>query len=272
MHSAESQQVVLIHCSAGSPRQWSSLTASLTGFETKALDLIGHAAQNHWYGEGPLSLTAEAAAIAAACPNGAPFHLIGHSYGGAVALRFALSFPERVRSLSLIEPTSFHILKKYDGGDALLSEVREVVDAVNCGVITGDYRSGMATFIDYWNSADNWKKLPDIHKERFSQLALHVAHHFQALFEERATLADYATIAAPTLILSGTRSPRPARTIARLLATALPQARHRTIGGAGHMAPLTHAAAVNCIIVSHIQAHAASEKPDMSQSGPACAA
>ena len=56
----------------------------------------------------------------------------------------------------------------------------------------------------------------------------------------------------PTLILCGTRSPDPSRTIARLLADTLPRARHRTVRDAGHMSPLTHPAEVNPLIVGHI--------------------
>src|SRR3546814_1285704 len=47
---------------------------------------------------------------------GAPaFHLVGHSYGGAVPLKIALSQPQRVLSLTLIEPVLFHLLA-LDGG------------------------------------------------------------------------------------------------------------------------------------------------------------
>ena len=49
------------------------------------------------------------------------------------------------------------------------------------------------------------------------RLALHVAHHFSALFEEQASLADYASIDVPTLIICGTDSPAPSRFITRLL-------------------------------------------------------
>ena len=42
---------------------------------------------------------------------GEKFHLIGHSYGGMVALQLAAQAqPQRVRSLSLFEPIAFHLL------------------------------------------------------------------------------------------------------------------------------------------------------------------
>jgi pimeloyl-ACP methyl ester carboxylesterase len=59
-------------------------------------------------------------------------------------------------------------------------------------------------------------------------------------------------ITVPTLVLRGTTSPRPTRRIAELVAQILPNARLRTIEGAGHMLPLTHREAVNTAIAEHL--------------------
>ena len=246
-------RVVLVPCSASSTRQWKALAEQLAGFQPVPLDLWGHGNQIRWHGTGPLSLAEEAAAIHKACSDAAPFHLVGHSYGGGVALRFALSHPERLRSLTLIEPSSFHILKAATGSEAhLLDDIRAVAEAVNRGVVCGDYASGMQTFIDYWGGAGSWDSLPDDKKAQFAQLAVHVAHHFWSLIEENTPLAAYAAIDVPTLILCGTRSPAPSRAITRLLAETLPRARHRTIRDAGHMSPITHPAEVNALVVEHL--------------------
>src|SRR6185503_3141479 len=45
-----------------------------------------------------------------------PAHLVGHSYGGAVALNVAHSRGAMLRSLTLIEPVAFHLLR--DGNEA----------------------------------------------------------------------------------------------------------------------------------------------------------
>lgn len=247
------ERVVMVPCSASSKRQWDALVAQLAGFHPLPLDIWGHGNQGRWHGARPLSLAEEAAAIDQACPDGAPYHLVGHSYGGSVALRFALNQPERLRSLTLVEPSSFHILRGAEGSDAhLVEEIRAVADAVNHGIICGDYASGMQTFIDYWGGAGSWEGLPDDKKAQVAQLAVHVAHHFWSLIEEKTRLAAYAAIDVPTLIVCGTRSPAPSRAITRLFAQTLPRAQHRTIRNAGHMSPITHAAEVNGLILAHL--------------------
>ncbi|MGH3781357.1 MAG: alpha/beta fold hydrolase [Pseudonocardiaceae bacterium] len=46
---------------------------------------------------------ADLVAILGALDVDVPVHLVGHSYGGAIALSFALAYPERVASMLLIE-------------------------------------------------------------------------------------------------------------------------------------------------------------------------
>jgi pimeloyl-ACP methyl ester carboxylesterase len=247
------ERVVLIHCSASSARQWNGLVEQLAGFEPVPLDLHGHGTRRRWARTGPLSLLAEAAAIDDACRDGNPFHLIGHSYGGAVALKFASGHPQRLRSLTLIEPSCFHLLKAAGTAEAeSFDEIVAIANAVNRGVICGDYRRGMAAFIDYWGGEGTWANLSDARQAQFADLAVDVAHHFWSLINEDTPLSAYAAINVPTLILCGAHSPKPSRAITRLLAEALPRVWHRTIRNVNHMSPITHPGRVNPFILDHL--------------------
>jgi pimeloyl-ACP methyl ester carboxylesterase len=245
--------VLMVPSSASSARQWDSLAAMLDSFRFIPFDLHGHGARAGSAGRTPASLPQEAAAILDAIPGEERFHLIGHSYGGGVALKFAASFPNRLKSLSLVEPSCFHLLRQAQPEyRELLAEIQDLAEAVNCGVLSGDYRGAMHPFIDYWGGAGSWKKLSDERKAKLAGLAVHIDHHFRSLIEEESTLKVYSGIRVPTLILCGTHSPRPSRTITRLLAGAMPNARHRTIMWAGHMSSLTHPNELNPLIREHL--------------------
>src|SRR5512144_3434751 len=93
--------VVCIHASASSSAQWRPLMDRLAGrFRTLAVDLYGSGRSPRWPDDRPLSLADEVALlepVLAAAGDG--FHLVGHSYGGAVALTAALAEPGRLRPL-----------------------------------------------------------------------------------------------------------------------------------------------------------------------------
>ena len=50
-------------------------------------------------------------------PVAEPLHMVGHSHGGAILARIAARGPDRVRSLTLVEPTLFFLLKQFEQGD-----------------------------------------------------------------------------------------------------------------------------------------------------------
>ena len=103
--------VVALHCSGGSSRQWRALAERLEGRATFfAPDLYGTAETGHWHGGHAFRLADEAAPLSATIGGwDGPVHLIGHSYGGALALHLASMRPARIASLILYEPTAFHL-------------------------------------------------------------------------------------------------------------------------------------------------------------------
>lgn len=253
------ETIILLHCSASSPRQWAVLAEDLPDdFDPVAIELLGHGGRECWPGDGPLSLAVESEAVVKALQAaGRPVHLVGHSYGGGVALQVALDRCTDLSSLTLVEPSCFSILRE-NGDDAEhLAEVEAIVGQISGHVIAGDYMAAMQVFIDYWAGDGAWRKLEDHRKAVFASMAVLVAHHYSALLNVDIRLSDLARINVPTLILCGTHSPKPSRAITRRLTQVMPAARHRTIGFANHMAVLTRPEIVNPAIIEHLVQNAA---------------
>src|SRR5262245_50224508 len=103
--------VVFLHGTAASPRQWHELISHLPcAFEIFTLDLPDYEA--HVVRAAQRSLSQEAQILIHRLRGlGQPFHLVGHSYGGALALRIAMQWPGLVRSLTMFEPVMFHLLR-----------------------------------------------------------------------------------------------------------------------------------------------------------------
>jgi pimeloyl-ACP methyl ester carboxylesterase len=180
-------------------------------------------------------------------------HLVGHSYGGAVALRVALDHADKLRSLTLIEPVAFHLLQSPVATDRLLmDEIHGVAEAVWDAAARGDYWGGMAHFVDYWNGPGAWARMKDANRHVLAPRITKVAVDFAAVFREVTPLEAYRWLDLPSLIVWGERSPAPTRRIAELLASTLPQNRYAVIPDAGHMAPLTHADTVGAIVAEHL--------------------
>ena len=249
------EPVLLIHCSSASGTEWRSLCETLgEEFRPIAPDQWGCGRSDPWVGRGAFTLSEEAAPIVQIIDDiGTPVHLVGHSYGGGVALRVARERPEMIRSLTLIEPATFHLLRRGSGADQVLfREIATVAETVKEAVTTGDYWAGMAHFVDYWSGEGAWSTMSHEARLKMSQRLAKVMLDFRALLDEPATLEDYAALTHRTLILCGENSPGPSRRIVDMLAAVMPGARIERIPGAGHMSPLTHPDHVNSAIREHV--------------------
>src|SRR5262245_61198027 len=124
-HQEPNPCVIALHCSLGSGRQWSRLTEALgESHEVIAPDLSGYG-KNFARPILPTRLCDEVALLGEQIDGTTgPVHLVGHSYGGAVAFKMATSerWASRIRSLTLIEPVLPTLLRD-DAADRRLHGV-----------------------------------------------------------------------------------------------------------------------------------------------------
>jgi pimeloyl-ACP methyl ester carboxylesterase len=86
--------------------------------------------------------------------------------------------------------------------------------------------------------------------------------NFTALNLEHWPLADCASVACPTLGVFGESSPLLVQHLTRMIAGAMTDAKVLQVSGAGHMLPVTHAAAAAKLLGAHILgAEAQASKP-----------
>lgn len=253
--SAERPSVLLLHSSASSSGQWRALMERLSAdFHLIAPDLQGCGKSAPWHFKQPLRLDDEVDALAAVIERAGPrFHLVGHSFGGAVALRLALRHADRLASLTVYEPVLFSVLKTAAPQSEGWREVEAIATQTTALLDAGDVEAATARFVDYWMGEGRFAATPEAKRPALMAGMPAVKGHWQALFNEPTPLSAWAQLPCPCLLMSGEASRASALGVAALLETTLPRLRRERFAGVGHMGPVTHPDAVNELIVDFLR-------------------
>jgi pimeloyl-ACP methyl ester carboxylesterase len=253
--SSRRERVIALHCSGAGASQWQSLAQALDqGFEVLTPEHFGSKSRGPWTGEHAFTLADEAfTTLSLIDETSGSVHLVGHSYGGGVALKAALSRPDRVASMVLYEPGAFHLLRQMpEKGAAAHAEIASLARNVGEGLLSGDYRGAVAGFVDYWNGPGAWRTMRPALQQALLKWVPKGPLDFQASFNEPTPPSAYRVIDCPVLILRGEHSPRASCVVAECLAELLPNSKLAVVPGAGHMGPISHAEEVSALTIQHI--------------------
>lgn len=251
-NAGERPVVVLLHASGSSARQWDALAQALQPrFAVHAIDLLGHGRQP---GKPGATVHDEAALVQPLLQAAGAVHLVGHSYGGAVAMHLAAAQPARVLSLAVYEPVLFGLLAEHEPWSPAAREAFALAEAMRGLVGAGESAVAAARFIDYWSGAGTWAAMAPARRESIATRMPFIVQHFETLYREPLPARTLARLGMPLLCLRGGRSTPAALRVAALLQVLMPQARHELVAEAGHMGPLTHAAEVNPRLLAFLDA------------------
>jgi pimeloyl-ACP methyl ester carboxylesterase len=241
--------VLLLHAGASSGAQWTGYARTLgPDVRTLAPDLHGH-------GESPLpaDITAQNAIDRmvddlVAVPGEQPFHLVGHSFGGLLALALALRVPARVRTLTVVEPACFDALR-VGGTQALHDQSCEEVEHLTALMTRGEHEQAMQVVVARWGMG-RWDLFTPQQRAQFVALApALLGIGLLAAWRWRCEPAELARLAGvPTLLVHGEQSPDVAFHVSETLRAAIPGARRVCVEGAGHMLPVTHRASLRKLL------------------------
>ena len=244
--------VICLHSNASSSGQWRALMELLAfDFRVLAPDMLGAGRSPPWPEPATPDLREELALLVPLLARtGERFHLVGHSYGAAVAAKIALAMPQRVASLLMYEPTLFALLDEEVPGQAAASGISGVASTAAAAVARGDLDVAGRGFIDYWMEPGTWAAIPQARREAIAASMRPIGIWSRALLTDPAKAADFAALTMPVALMGGQNTTEAAKGVLRLLRQALPQAPCTVLPGIGHMGPVTHPGVVNTEIRS----------------------
>lgn len=246
--------LVLLPPGASRATAWRGVMERLSGkFHCIAIDVTGFGGTDGWNHDRALSLDDETGAIAAVIENvpeasGGPVHLAGHSYGGAIALRLAVTRKVPLASLTLIEPAPYPILAEA-GEDELFEEAASINLGFIEAVKEGKSAAAFERYIDYYTDGpDAWSAFNDNARARLLQSAPNVARALAAVHADEMSRADLAALTLPAQLIHGALTSRPHARLCEIIAETIPGAGLCVVEDAGHMLTLTHPGAVAPLI------------------------
>ncbi len=233
-----SSPVVLIHPVGFDLTYWGDQIEALRStHDVVAFDLPGHGRS----AGGPADVTFGRLAAAVAGLVGqlgaGPAHVVGVSVGGMVAQTVALSYPHRVRSLTLAATASTFS----DAGRAVLRARAEAIR-------TGGMAAVVRPFLDRWFTPETIAGRPDL-MDRITKTLLGDDPAVQTAMWTMIAGLDLADrlgeVDRPTLVLVGDRDPSTPPAMSVALAERVRGARLIVLPGASHMVHLEQPDAVN---------------------------
>ena len=157
--------VLLLHGFTGHGGSWAEAGQTLTAAGLRALapDLLGHGRSPHPSDSTRYEMASAATDLASLLDESTEgaVHLLGYSMGGRLALFFALTYPERTQTLTIVSASpgiaSAAERAERRGRDNALADLVE--------------RDGIVAFVDYWESLPMWKsQLRNLSTEQRRQL------------------------------------------------------------------------------------------------------
>jgi lipase len=236
------RRVLALHCTLAHSGAWRGL-AGVMGQDATFVtpDMLSHGRSPDWDENGDFQDRSMAAVENLLEPE---MDIIGHSFGATVALRLAVAHPQKVRSLTMIEPVFFAVALQ--DAPELVAQHDEDAEPFADAIRSGDMALAARVFNRMWsNGGPRWPDLPETLRATMTRAISVVPACRDALYDDLAGLLApnvLKRVTAPCLLLAGSETHPVIGAVNDGLVRRLPNAQSAVIDGAGHMLPITHPA------------------------------
>ena len=237
-------------------------------FRVRAVNLFGYGKTPPWPAATTQSLDDQARLVEDALPPDAgEIYLVGHSFGGSVAMKAAARLPARVARLVLLETNPFYLLAQSGRIDAF-AEAMELRNYIKKFGALGEWATAAEKFADYWGGAGTWQRCRSIGGSAFSEALKPNFFEWDAVMNETTPVEQWATLLPEaTLLVCDPRTVLPIREITAVLRRSCPGWAYKEVPGAGHMAPLTRPDLINPLVASFLGAREQTTRDDLGRPG-----
>lgn len=240
----EGDPVVLVHGSWVDHRTWELVVPLLTGsMRPLVYDRRGHGQSTGLPRPDPLRQDAEDLAELLVATDHYPVHVVGHSYGGNVALRLAADRPELVRSVVVHEPAVIGLLDDDPATQPEAARLRENVRQLTSLIDAGRTEEAAREFVNaFAGDSDAWTRLSPEWKRTFLQNAPRWREEFADPATERPDMTALAEFMSPVLFTEGALSPPFLHRMSAALRERLRNAYTMRLPDVGHFPHISHPA------------------------------
>ncbi len=182
-------------------------------------------------------------------------HLVGHGSGAQIVTEVALSHPELVRTLVLVEPATAAVAVGRPGFEPLATEKAGVAEQMQKAVAHDDAEKAAKLLFNWANANPGaYEALPLPLQGEILDNAT-VLPFFMAAPPPPLGCAEYARLDVPTLVVTGERAAPYFSAIADAVAGCVKGAVRETIPGAGHVVQRESPDAFNAVLVGFLSTH-----------------
>jgi len=245
--SGKGQSVVLIHAFMLDTRTWDDqFEAYSRSYRVIRYDARGFGRSSVPRAGEPYSHSDDLAALLDRLDAG-PAHVVGVSMGGRFALDFAVTYPDRLRSLTVIDP----VVGGWPWSRKWLVSYAPILEAAR----RGDIAAAKEAWLGHPLFAPLREK-PAV-AQRMRQMVndysgWHLVNRDPARVPQPPTVSQLSNVLAPTYVLVGERDLPEFQMIATHVGRGIPGAQQATIAGAGHLASMESPQRANDLVLGFL--------------------
>jgi pimeloyl-ACP methyl ester carboxylesterase len=250
--SGSGPTIVLVPGSCSTGAAWRPVIDACNGqFRCVTTSLLGYGGTGERRSAGDPSILHEADVLEAVIRKaGGRVHLVGHSFGGLVALAVAVRNRVDLASLVIVEAPATELLPER-GEHRHYRSFRRMTDDYFAAFASGNAEA-IAAMIDFYGGAGTFASWPPRVRGYAIETTPVNILDWASAYGFRLSAAALAAIEIPALVLRGAASHPAMQCVNALLSACMSRAALVTIDGAAHFMIASHASEVGRLIARHV--------------------